>query len=348
MKTSTKRIIVIAVVLILLGALLTGGVYLFYDGLIGVYRSNGSWKTVAEVAERVDFTARIDDFSKMNINMNYARIEIVSGDEFILEYRGSTVDEKIEYEVANDTLTINGIVEKGNNISLNFFSFGPYMTTENKIIITIPSQHKLEETIVKSKTSSMQISDVNSTIFTLESNHGNITVNNIDTEQAKISMSTGNLITNNISATNLTLQEEHGNITLSDVRVKEKTEVKISTGNVTISALETEDFLFQGENGNFTGKEMLFSTGDVTSSTGMIRVDATVTKELNTAATHGNITVNLTGSEDDYDVSVASRLGNISVGGKKDGNHYYNKNAGNPEIKIENDTANITVTFKNH
>ena len=113
----------------------------------------------------------------------------------------------------------------------------------------------------------------------MESDTGNIHIENINANKLNLSTSTGNLKIVNTECKNLFSETDTGNILLENVIASEKFKIETDTGNVKFKDSDASDIFTKTDTGNVTGNLLTDKVIFAESDTGNIDVPKVMTDE---------------------------------------------------------------------
>ena len=174
-----------------------------------LYRGMGLAKYVTKKvisSDSSDATTSIDEknipaFSRINVDTDVAQLEIKTGDSYSCKIT-SIKNYPVSYTNENGVLNIT-------QNAINVLNFGSNNIT-CEIVITIPK-------------------DAEITSATLNSDVGNISVEDCIINDMSIESDVGNVELSNVTFNNLTIQTDVGNIEVTDVKDIDKYNVDLST-----------------------------------------------------------------------------------------------------------------------
>ena len=115
--------------------------------------------------------------------------------------------------------------------------------------------------------------------FIMESDTGNIHIENINANKLDLSTSTGNLKIVNTKCKNLFSKSDTGNILLKNVIASEKFKIETDTGNVKFKDSDASDIFVKTDTGNVTGNILTDKVIFAESDTGNVDVPKVITDE---------------------------------------------------------------------
>ena len=113
----------------------------------------------------------------------------------------------------------------------------------------------------------------------MESDTGNIHIENINANKLDLSTSTGNLKIVNTKCKNLFSESDTGNILLKNVIASEKFKIETDTGNVKFKDSDASDIFVKTDTGNVTGNLLTDKVIFAESDTGNVDVPKVITDE---------------------------------------------------------------------
>ena len=153
---------------------------------------------------------------------------------------------------------------------------------ENTLLIEVDDNRKWYEHIgINFSTSKITIylpkNEYNEII--IESDTGNVHIENINANKLDLSTSTGNLKIVNTKCKNVFSESDTGNISLENVIASEKFKIETDTGNVKFKASDASDIFVKTDSGNVTGSLLTDKVIFAESDTGNIDVPKVIADE---------------------------------------------------------------------
>ncbi len=267
MKKKTVFWLTTAVLLILIGAMLFGGVMMAYDW---------NFKKLSTVKYETNSHTVREPFHGISVETGTANVTFLPSEDGsckVVCYE----EEKVKHVVTveNGTLNIQAENKKGwyEHIGINFDS--------PKITVYLPQDAGVWIE-VKASTGRVEIpqglklQSVDVTVST-----GHVTVGASTSGVTKIKATTGNIKVENASVGELDLKTSTGKINVTDVTCESNLTTKVSTGKTTLTGVICEDLTSHGSTGSITLTDVIASGRiSIERSTGNVILDRTDAAEL--------------------------------------------------------------------
>ena len=294
MKTSTLILIIIAVILIVAGAIIASSAFALTD-------SHVEYETVVyEIA---------DDFDKISVATDIDNIEFLPSEDgkctvICLEL------EKFKHtvEVEDGTLVIKSVdsrewYEKIFSISFNSPKTTVYLPKAEYASLTVkeqtgkvevPGDFKFGAIDIAASTGSVTCSASASGKIKISVSTGDIRAENITAESLELSLSTGSVVLTDVRCGDLVSTGGTGSVALQNVVASGKLSIENSTGSVNFDRCDAGEIFVKTSTGNVKGtlqSEKIFSAK---TTTGKVKVpSSTGGGKCEIKTTTGNITISI-------------------------------------------------------
>lgn len=299
--------VLLGVALSIIGRILGGAPGFYFDGS-GLHTAG---ETIH--SENIRDADTLDAFDSIELDVEYADVELVASDRFAIEYCISEKYSEPVYEVKNNKLIFN---ESRSNILFNMVLFYGYFgtATEN------PRYY-------------VRIEFPKDTRFT------NISLN----------IESGNLDIASLQADVLKIRNEYGDISLTQYKGN-SLDTKMESGNLSISALDTARATIDNEYGQVRISDSKGDRLDIQMDSGNCQIDRLGFSNTKIKDEYGDISLGLPGELDSYGFDLCAEYGDIRVGNEKRGFDYESdeityQTAGDGEktISISCESGNIEI-----
>lgn len=302
-------------------ALLVGGIV-----LTGVSIAAGAWNP-PKYAEAVNLKDRYfevtEPFTSIDCQTDVMDVTIQAAKGDICTISATNLpDDQIHVTVEDSTLCIDARPEKEKWYT--HFQFGIVLPT-SKVTISLPIA--VYETV------------------TLDSDVGEIQVNDLKADIISVENNTGTHSLQNITCKNLSVSNDAGDTLLEQVQVREKLHIQQNTGD-----LEMQNCIANGSGtitndvGNLRITDSKLVRTEIDSGIGDVDLkDCTLYDNCKIENDVGDVTCVLYAEKDSCSVDAETDVGEIRVNGEKSG--YRIPNAMNT-LTIRTDTGDIRVDFK--
>ena len=241
MKTTTKRILVIAAALIAAGILFTG-LGLFLGGRPGIAITSSGIRSASYNPEPYSLQkTKLDSFDSVSMVVNsYADIQILpSGDEnYYLEYNLDGTYEKPFYEINNHTLTFS---QDGTNSviqTLGFFEYG-FSSSDPYVILYIPQDKSINTLELYNDSGDVDIEKVNAGNAELSVDYGDLYIKDTEFKALSLTLNSGDLEMEDTKAHSLELYNDYGDATLKNFDCG-TAQITMDSGDLSVDAARLE------------------------------------------------------------------------------------------------------------
>ena len=246
-----------------------------------------------------------EKFTRISVKANTEDIIIIRTDnEFGVDYLVEETEPKIS--VKDGRLTVK---QQSSSIPIGIdFAFFRHSSGKNPYIhILVPEEADLSEIMLETDTGDIVLNDWKTKQVRLSSDTGDITIVNLISETLEVDSDTGDIHMEQIEAESLVAYSDTGDVKLID-------------GKAQNMNMETD-------------------TGDIRLS----GIDPVVLKaETDT----GDVACEIHGKQNEYSMTLKSDTGDIKVDSAKQGKRYETFGSGNRKIEIKTDTGDIRVDFE--
>lgn len=355
MKTSTKKLILISLCLVIAGVILLG-VGMLFGGRPGVvFSRKGISSPYADNKSYVLEKTKINKFSDVDIKVgSYADIQILpSGDDqFYLEYELDGNYSEPSYDVRKNTLTLTH-TENPRHYGINFFYFGSFSSsTEIRAYIKlyIPEDADMGNLNVYNDSGNVSIEGLAFEDTKLEVSYGDVKLQDMSFQDLELDMESGKLKAKNLTTQDLLLKNEYGDVTLEKITAQD-VEIKLESGNLKADGFTSVNLTAKADYGDIEMEDFSTETADFVLSSGNLRMEAKELTSLICKNEYGDVKLKLPKDLAEYSVSARSEYGHIDLPEDAPGQHISSddeaiyKTDGKSEgmIKIEVESGNIVI-----
>lgn len=355
MKTSTKKLILISLCLVIAGAVLLGAGMLFGGHPGVVFSRNGIFSPYADSRPYVLEKTKINKFSDVEIKIgSYADIQILpSGDDqFYLEYKLDGDYGEPSCDVRKNTLTLTH-TGSSRHLGIHFFYFGSYASgtgVQAYITLYIPKDADMGNLNVYNDSGNVSIEGLAFGDTKLDVSYGDVKLQDMNFQDLELNMESGKLKAENLTMQDLLLKNEYGDVTLEKITARDA-EMTLESGDLKADGFTSADLTARAEYGNVELEDFSVETADFVLSSGNLRMDAKELTGLICKNEYGDVKIKLPKDLAEYSVSARSEYGHIDLPGDAPGQYISSgdeavyKAAGKSEgmIKIEVESGDIVI-----
>lgn len=349
----------VRIILIIAGALMVcGGIFITIGGLFGGSLRYGFTfgNPPVQYTELncVNKSIEIADFSSLYVDTASVDVEIVNGDEPMLEVYAP---EEFFPEVSQDgkSLSIHqpslnwqfGVMVKGGepyyritvptsdvlptdvttasgNLRISGVNIeGNVSTTSGEIMIEDVTSDDLE---IQTTSGNGELSNFTLSNFKYFSTSGDVSMNNINTPELEYSSTSGILNASNCKIDYFSIQSTSGDCFLEDLTTQ-KIETDTTSGNITLNNIKTGSL------------SSISSSGD-------INADKFEVENILINVSSSNINLLMNGDENDYDYIIDTQSGNIDIGSISTDHKYHSVDNKQNVIQIDTTSGDINLSFQ--
>ncbi len=312
--TASIICIVLGAVLAVAGRLMGGhaGFYIDQNGVHAAGHTN--------IPEPVQDSMTLDEFDSIEIQADYADVELILSDEYSVEYRLMGTHGKPVCEVRNGRFIFQE-TRRSPSFNMGFFtgSFGSISdNTQYFVKVKIPKKSELAEAVFDVESGNLAIPALQADTLKIENDYGDVRIDRYKGSSLHVLLESGTLSLGTVEAGQTDLANEYGISEISqasgkrlDIRMEScdlkagrldysNTEISNDYGNINIEEASGEGLTARMESCDCNIDQMDFSDAEITAS-------------------YGNIILGLPGETEDYGLNLKTEYGDICVGNQKTG-----------------------------
>lgn len=231
-------------VILIFGCILGGRPGYFIDRE-GVHAAGSIENQEPYIQEKI----KIDEFSSMSIDLEYADLEVIPSDDYYLEYRIEGNNIKPVWSVKNEKLTFNEREPKGFG---SFMVWGtmPFQNDENyKVKIYIPKDKALANVRIDSDDGDVVLPDMNVKSLSTTCEYGDLSVENIKGNRWDVVINDGELKAGNVEVQKIVVDNEYGDCIFDKIK-GDSAKITLDDGDLRVSSMDVRDFRVDNEYGD--------------------------------------------------------------------------------------------------
>ena len=327
MKKSTKRITVIAAIMIVSGILLT--VVGFFLGAKLTLTSDENGLKAFDSGKQVSESFSLDSFTNIEGNLDDVDFEIIPSTEFKVEI---TRQEKqiITHEIKNNTLYLNEKSPSGLNGGIIKFNIdlGFVSTPQSIVKLYVPKDTIFSAINLVSEYGNVQIDGITSANFTIEANDGDMVLKGINSDVLTVTNSYGDIIAEDLKGEQTKFKTNDGDLSLK--RLNTKTfNVSNDYGDSSLEDITSTDTIVSMSDGDINLKNVDTTNLQVSNEYGDMNGQSIAAQKLNIALTDGNVTLNTVNTNN---AIINNQYGDILLS-------QFESEA----LDVQNDSGNVTL-----
>ncbi|HCW52232.1 MAG TPA: hypothetical protein DG753_00500 [Clostridium sp.] len=181
--------------------------------------------TNSESEENVKEHKELEDFNKINADVDTGEVKIVKGDKYVIETDYDSKRYKVTYEVKGGELVVHG---ENKDKELTFFNWGNNKSI--KIRIYVP-EDKINEINMDMGSGNSKIKSISADKLKIDCGSGNVEIENADYNKMNIEMGSGNFDGDKIKCDEMNVQSSSGIICCDSLETN-MLNIKTSSGNI--------------------------------------------------------------------------------------------------------------------
>ena len=320
MKKLTKTMTIIASSMIVIGILLA--IIGYSTGAkLSITNSGGGFK-VLDSGERKIETYPLSSFSKMNVQLLDADIEVIPSNEYKVQIEQQE-DQEVRHEIKNDTLVIEEKERKSRkifNINLGFTN-----STQTVVKIYFPSGEELKD-----------VSIVN--------NFGDIHIEDMAIEKLDIRASDGDLMIKNVQANELKIVNQFGDITGYDVKTKDLN-IELTDGEAEFNKISANFITVKNGFGDTILQDVTSEGLKMESNDGDIEIHGLLLGESIIESKFGDVTIQLLNKESELGYNIRNDFGDITIDNNDYQSQAVQKTSSTHNLEIDSKDGDVEISF---
>lgn len=178
----------------------------------------------------VNENKELDKFDNIDINLDYADVELVSSDKYGIELAHNKNFGNIIYEVKNNTLSVKNEVKIGININFDFFG----SAKKTKVKVLVPSNEILENITVNSKAGDINISNIKGNNLVSNCDFGNVKINEVNINKIESTAKSGDIEFNKVNTKGIIIENDFGDFEAENI-VCEASDISVKSGEIKLN-----------------------------------------------------------------------------------------------------------------
>lgn len=292
-----------------------GGSPCFYYDKNGIHVKERT--AAADTPDHVMEYTRIDAVKNLDISLGDAKMEIVSGREWAVEYVLDGSRTEPEYSLEGQTLRIREgqawqITQRHSFGWGNAWWYGEEQAYQVPYVrITIPETGKLEQVTVDSEYGDIFIEkNLKAQNVSVHSECGKVKLEGWEGDSLSVEMEYGDLITGDLEGKSVTVDNENGAVKTGMLKA-EQTAIDMEYGELTTGDLEGRELSVKNENGTVKMGTLQVEHADFTMEYGDLSAAVKDVSSLEVDNENGSVALTLVGGMEKYGVSLHTEWGTI-------------------------------------
>lgn len=190
----------------------------------------------------------ITEFDKINMNIEYANVEIIPSDGYYLEYSITSRAGEPEYKVQDDKTFAFGEKRKENTWICFDFGYGEDIEQNNYVKLYVPKDKVFENINLGVESGNISTGDIASSELQINAEYGDITMANITGDDIILHLESVNLDMKELTTDSVDVQNEYGNVLIEVADFKQGT-FDLQSGNLDLGQTTAGNLTIQNEYG---------------------------------------------------------------------------------------------------
>lgn len=261
------------------------------------FNASGIWVNTPNLSgERVTYreeTMELEEFSAMNVQIDYGKLTIEPSDHFGIAY-GKSSDTNFSVEVKEGCLTVTERIKPAVSVDNRFVFLGigsssPFLKNEY-VTLYLPKDARLSYAAIANESGDVKGSFLCADTLTLDAGYGDVCLSDISCGDASLSLESGSLKLTDFSDGNLTIKNDYGTSALKNISAKDISATNES-GDISADHITASNITILQEYGktsfqNITVRE----TASITSESGTIDLKNLTAGFVQLKSDYGDVT----------------------------------------------------------
>ena len=243
MKKGLKIVLITCVILFILGGIFIA-VGIANGGSMAYYIDYKNHKISSSVeTELISGNDQLDAFSEFDIDVDAAKVTIVKGDSYNVEYK-LYKRENTSINVENGKLVITTKIEK------NTFNFDIFSDDQNPYIkITIPENAELSNGKINTDAGSVILSNLDMKDLSLGADYGEVEIKDSSFNNLDIETNAGSVTFDNVKAEKAVINTDYGDVNITGTEVGD-IKLDMDAGDLDVDSTKLDNIEIDGDYGD--------------------------------------------------------------------------------------------------
>ncbi len=334
---------------LLAAGLAMGGRPGFYIDSTGVHtlRENGSSKP--HVQEKM----KLDAFTSMNVDMDYADLNIIPSDGYYIEYQLDGGNPKPVLEVNAQKLRFKEGAPNG-FMGFYFFSAGGIVTTPHDYYVNlyVPAEQYFSSVNLKNDDGRIGLERICADSLDIQNDYGSVQITRFEGGTFKGYMGNGNCRIEELAADKVEIDNDYGDCYIGTGKC-ENLEIKLGNGDFRTNDLKAEQVSISNDYGSCYLGRADYKNLKAELGNGSFTMDKGQGSGIDVDNEYGTVNLGLAGPLKAYKLDLATEYGVIKVPGfpevtfgKDDTISFKYTENGDNEVKVRCGSGDIVIEVK--
>lgn len=289
---------------------------------------------------------KIEDISEIDIDTDYANVEVIASDGFYMEYQYYYIDNEPKLSIENGKLSFD-------DSGMNQGNYAISLEEDFYFKVYIPTGTEFSKVKIHNSSGEISLGNFTATELTIRDNYGDVIISGVNSKSADIDLDSGNLDMEECNLKEADISNSYGDVrltsinnTVEDNELLGVMDIEIASGDLEINRLSSLSVDMTNSYGEISAEKLIVKRIDCVLSSGECKLTDIVADTVNIDSSYGDTTVVLQGKEEDYKLNIDTDFGSTTVGDHEyDGNVVIDK-GGEKELDINASSGDVAVTFK--
>lgn len=341
MKRTAKIILSIALSLIGIGIILVTIGYVF-GADTGLVWENDRFVTVGKQNEEKQVVKDLDleAFQNLMIDTSLADVQVKEADSYGVEIIYYHENQRIDYTLEDRSLKIESAAQNSPfQLQIGFLG-----NRTASVIVSVPKGTKLDQLSVQNDYGDTRLENLTAGEISLYAGLGNTELSGVTAEKLELDNNSGEAAIEKSEIQVLSCDMDLGDLTLTSVSGRRVESMICNAGDIELEDCSWSEGILSLQNdlGDITAESLTVHGLTLKSAAGSVELAGSITGKIQAEVDLGDAQFSITGKRSDYQLSLDTDLGDISVDGDK---FQEVQNNGENQMEIKADCGDIDIEF---
>ncbi len=290
----------------------------------------------------------LQPFTEVNLDLEYANLNVVESDHYGLEYRISN-----QYTVTSDVEDGKlHVVQADKNLGEDKFylfsiGLGSNMISnqqEEYVTVYIPKGVALDSATLSEESGNIAIDNLSTKKLKVKNSYGRVEANQIQADQSDWDMESGKLSIQSLSGKEAKIRNSYGYVKGDKFLMSGSLSLNAESGNIEVLQMVAGSLEIDSSYGRLKSELLQANKAGVKMESGNMEVNLIKAEQLDIDSSYGRVELGIEGKISDYSSNLKCSYGKIKINGEEAGTTYQKTDSVNKKsIKIKTESGNILI-----
>ena len=284
----------------------------------------------------------IDDLQTIDVESNYADLEIIASDDYYIEYSYYYINKEPTLTIEDKKLTFS-------DQDINIGSYSINTKETNYLKIYIPTTSDFDMINIEKSSGDCSIGSVKTNQLNLTNQYGETIIFGSEIGQLDLKESSGKVVIDNTIINTAKIENTYGEVVLEGINSQdapcEQLEVTLSSGSISMNQVFSQKATIENTYGEVEVDDSGFYEVDANMSSGNLTIDYSYIDALSVKNTYGSVELALLGNEEDYQFDIRSSYGEVEIGTNTYEHSVFIDRGGMKKIIVSTSSGNVEIKF---